>query len=129
KPRSSALPWVLGVLGVLLAILGAFAVGLVFALQKISEAASRAIPTATVAPATAAPATAAPPAPTTAAPQAPTPVSTSPIPPGTKVPRVVLATALDPTPMWTMAEVLDVAKQHEVGMSNCVRDAFSVDQK
>lgn len=132
KPRSNPLPWILGILGVILALLGAFAVGLVFAIKKISEAASQVSPVTTTAP-PAAPG-APPPARTTAAPAAapqpaPPPVATVVLPPGAKVPTLLLQNALDPTPMWTKAEALDVANSHHAGMTNCVRTAFATDPK
>ncbi|MBS2016953.1 MAG: serine/threonine protein kinase [Deltaproteobacteria bacterium] len=162
--RSSALPWVLGIAGVVLALLGAVAVGLVFAIHKLSEtAAGEQSPAA-------APATQAPPAapggpvapaatstvatgpgapaakpgaapavapggvtPPGGAPQPGTAPSAAPAAPAPatngKVPGLVLQNALDPTPMWTKAEVLDVANSHQGGMNACVRNAFATDPK
>lgn len=133
--KSNPLPWILGIFGVILALLGAFAVGLVFAVKKIADAAS-ASPIATTDPAPNAPSPASPAAPgakTAAAPAAapppPPPVATVVLPPGAKVPGLVLQNALDPTPMWTKAEALDVANSHQAGMTNCVRSAFATDPK
>ena len=158
----------LGVAGVILALLGVFAVVLVLVIHNLSGSGSTAsndgngsgpaaAPAAPPAAATGAPAA---PAATTAVPTTPgqgprvaggpgapaqpgaapaqpaqpgqpaTPgVAPAPAAGGGKAPGIVVTNALDPTPMWTKAEVLGVANAHQGGLQACVNRAFSADPK
>jgi|GEM_PF-7002669 len=141
-PRASALPWVIGAVGLAVALVAigiGLAVAVAASMRTDREPASAAPPPRVVSPAAPGVATETPGVPTTTTPSSAAKAAPGSKPPATpaapasqapavngRVPRLLLVNALDPKPFWTVAEVLAVAKSHDAAVQACARDAFAM---
>ncbi len=128
-PRSSVLPWVIGIAGLVVAIV-MVAIGVVVAvvLPSRSPIASQGVPTAATGASPAAPPGAATPLSPAAA--APTPPPTPIVKPGSTVaagpaPKLLLGSVIGTEPFWTQGEIMDVARAHHSEMIGCAREAVA----
>ena len=118
-PRTSALPWLIGAFGLVIALVMVGIGAVVFFVLPAREpsAGPASPPTKVAAAPTTPPASPGSPAVPTARPAAP--VATGP------APRLILGGAIGMAPFWTQSDVMDVARAHHNEMIQCAREAVA----
>jgi eukaryotic-like serine/threonine-protein kinase len=127
--QASPLPWILAVVGLLMAVMVAGLAVVVVAARAAPAAGppSPAIPSSPVAPSL----TPSPPAVTPAATPVPAATAVAPAAPAPgpvakgPAPRIILGGAIGMAPFWTQSDVMNVARSHHAEMIECAREAVA----